>query len=96
MTSADITVLKQRSAENAIENENEILGLNCTDIPEAQGVHRQTVFRYRKFSSVPYPEVQERMAQIRELLYLQSEVFDDCEAQLGWFYSPVAMLRDRL
>ena len=95
MTTADITVLEKRSAAKAIESANELLGLTYTGIAEALGVHRQTVFRYRKHESVPSPEVQERMAQIRELLYLLSEVFTDRDAQLEWLYGPVPLLRDR-
>lgn len=95
MTTAEITVLEKRSAANAIEQANEYLGLTYTGIAEALGVHRQTVFRYRKLKSVPSPEVQESMAQIRELLYLLSEVFIDRDAQLEWLYGPVPLLRNR-
>ena len=95
MTTADISILEKRSAANTIQRANEILGLNFTEVAEALGVHRQTVFRYRKLETVPSAEVQERLAKIREIAYLLSEVFIDDEAQLEWLYSPVPLLRDR-
>jgi putative toxin-antitoxin system antitoxin component (TIGR02293 family) len=95
MTTADITILEKQSAANAIQRANEILGLNFTEVAEALGVHRQTVFRYRKLESVPSSEVQEQLAKIRELSYLLSEVFVNTEVQLEWLYSPVPLLRDR-
>jgi len=90
-----IVWIRNTPAVNAIEQANEYLGLTYTGIAEALGVHRQTVFRYRKLKSVPSPEVQESMAQIRELLYLLSEVFIDRDAQLEWLYGPVPLLRNR-
>jgi len=91
----NISDLEKQSAANAIQRANEILGLNFTEVAEALGVHRQTVFRFRKLESVPSAEVQERLAQIREIVYLLSEVFVNKEAQLEWLYSPVPLLRDR-
>ena len=95
MTTADITVLEKRSAANTIQRANEIFGLNYTEMAEALGVHRQTVFRYRKLESVPSAEVQEILAKFREIAYLLSEVFVNRDAQLEWLYSPVPLLRDR-
>lgn len=95
MTTAEITALEMRSAANAIHQANESLGLNYTGIAEALGVHRQTVFRYRKHESVPSPEIQEVLATIRELLYLLTEVFVDRDSQIEWLYSPVPLLRDQ-
>jgi len=91
----NISDLEKRSTANAIQRANEILGLNFTEVAEALGVHRQTVFRYRKLESVPSAEVQERLAKIREIAYLLSEVFVNKETQLEWPYSPVPLLRDR-
>lgn len=95
MATVDITVLEKRSAANAIESANELLGLTYTGIAEALGVHRQTVFRYRKLKSVPSAEVKDRLAKIREISFLLNEVFVDRDAQLKWLYGPVPMLRDR-
>ena len=95
MATTDISILEKQSASNAIRLANEILGLNFTEVAEALGVHRQTIFRYRKLESVPSAEVQERLAMIREISYLLSEVFVNREAQLEWLYGPVPLLRDR-
>ena len=95
MTTADISILEKRSAANTIQRANKILGLNFSEVAEALGVQRQTVYRYRKLESAPNAEVQERLAKIREISYLLSEVFIDEEAQLEWLYSPVPLLRDR-
>ena len=95
MTTADISILEKQSAANAIQRAYETLGLNYNEVAEAIGVHRQTVFRYRKLESVPSAEVQERLAEIREMSYLLSEVFVNQEAQLAWLYGPVPLLRDR-
>lgn len=95
MTTADISILEKRSAANTIQRANEILGMNFSEVAEALGVQRQTVYRYRKLESVPNAEVQERLAKIREISYLLSEVFIDEDAQLEWLYSPVPLLRDR-
>ena len=94
MTTADISILEKRSAANTIQRANKILGLNFSEVAEALGVQRQTVYRYRKLESAPNAEVQERLAKIREISYLLSEVFIDEEAQLEWLYSPVPLLRD--
>jgi len=95
MTTADISILEKRSAANTIQRANKILGLNFSEVAEALGVQRQTVYRYRKLESVPNAEVQERLAKIREISYLLSEVFIDESAQLEWLYSPVPLLRER-
>ena len=95
MATADISILEKQSASNAIRRANENLGLNFDEVAEALGVHRQTIFRYRKLESVPSAEVQERLAMIREISYLLSEVFVKREAQLEWLYGPVPLLRDR-
>ncbi len=90
-----ISDLEKRTAANTIQKANDLLGLNFTEVSAALGVHRQTVFRYRNLESVPSAEVQERLAKIREISYLLSEVFINKEAQLEWLYSPVPLLRDR-
>lgn len=95
MTTADISILEKRSAANTIRRANERLGLNFSEVAEALGVQRQTVYRYRKLESVPNAEVQERLAKIREISYLLSEVFIDESAQFEWLYSPVPLLRER-
>jgi len=95
MTMVDITVLEKKSAANTIQQASEHLKLNFTEVAEALGVHRQTVFRYRKLESVPSADVQERLAKFREISYLLSEVFVDQAVQLEWLYSPVPLLRDR-
>ena len=95
MTTADISILEKQSAANAIQRANEIMGLNFTEVAEALGVHRQTVFRYRKLESVPSAEVQERLSKFREISYLLSEVFVNKDAQLEWLYGAVPLLRDQ-
>jgi len=95
MTTTDISILEKRSAANTIQRAKEILGLNFSEVAEALGVQRQTVYRYRKLESVPNAEVQERLAKIREISYLLSEVFIDEGTQLEWLYSPVPLLRER-
>lgn len=95
MTTADISILEKRSAANTIQCAKEILGMNFSEVAEALGVQRQTVYRYRRLESVPNAEVQERLSKIREISYLLSKVFIDEDAQLEWLYSPVPLLRDR-
>ncbi len=95
MTAADTSILEKQSAVDAIQQANDILGLNSIEVAEALGVHRQTVFRYRKLESVPSAEVQERLTKIREISYLLAEVFINIEAQHEWLYSPELLLRDR-
>lgn len=95
MTTTDIAQLEKESAAKAIHRAHEDLGLNYNEVASALGVHRQTVFRYRKHELVPSAEVQDRLAKIRELFFLLDEVFVDRDAQLEWLYGPVPMLRDR-
>jgi len=95
MSTADIALLEKQSAANAIKRANENLGMNFSEVAEALGVNRQTVFRYRKLLSVPSAEIREDLAKIREITYLLSEVFIDKDAQLEWLYNPVPLLRDR-
>lgn len=95
MTTTEIAQLEKESAANAIHRATEVLGLNFSEVASALGVHRQTVFRYRKHQSVPSAEVQDRLAKIREISFLLDEVFVDRDAQIEWLYGPVPLLRDR-
>ena len=95
MTTTDVAQLEKESAANAIRRATEDFGLNFSEVASALGVHRQTVFRYRKQKSVPSAKVQDRLAKIRELFFLLDEVFLDRDAQLEWLYGPVPMLRGR-
>ena len=95
MTTTEIAQLEKESAAKTVRQAKEDLGLNYTEVASALGVHRQTVFRYRKHESVPSAEVQVRLAKIREISFLLDKVFVDRDAQLEWLYGPVPLLRGR-
>lgn len=92
MTAIGASIRKKQSASDAIQQANEILGLSFSEVAEALGVHRRTVFRYRKLESVPSAKVQERLANIREISSLLDEAFINIAAQQEWLHSPVPML----
>jgi putative toxin-antitoxin system antitoxin component (TIGR02293 family) len=92
MTAIGASIRKKQSAADAIQQANEILGLSFSEVAEALGVHRRTVFRYRKLESVPSAKVQERLANIREISSLLDEAFINIAAQQEWLHSPVPML----
>ena len=95
MTTVDTPILVKQSAADAIQQANEILGLSFSEVAEVLGVHRRTVFRYRKLESVPSVKVQERLANIREISSLLDEAFINIAAQQEWLHSPVPMLGNR-
>jgi putative toxin-antitoxin system antitoxin component (TIGR02293 family) len=92
MTAIGASIRNKQSAADAIQQANEILGLSFSEVAEALGVHRRTVFRYRKLESVPSAKVQERLANIREISSLLDEAFINIAAQQEWLHSPVPML----
>ncbi|MCK5793240.1 MAG: DUF2384 domain-containing protein [Anaerolineales bacterium] len=92
MTVTDTSILDKQAATDAIHQANRILGLKFSEVAEALGIHRRTLFRYRKFKSVPSAEVQERLANIQEISFLLDKVFINIEAQQDWLRSPVPML----
>ena len=95
MTAIGASIRKKQSAADAIQQANEILGLSFSEVAKALGVHRRTVFRYRKLESVPSAKVQERLANIREISSLLDEAFINIAAQQEWLHSPVPMLGNR-
>ncbi len=95
MTTIVTPILVKQAAADAIQQANEILGSSFSEVAEALGVHRRTVFRYRKLESVPSAEVQERLANIREISFLLDKVFINVEAQQEWLHSLVPMLGNR-
>ena len=92
MTVIGASIRKKQSAADAIQQANEILGLSFSEVAEALGVHRRTVFRYRKLESVPSAKVQESLANIREISSLLDEAFINIAAQQEWLHSPVPIL----
>ena len=62
MIATDNFILDKQAAVDAIHQANEILGLRFSDVAEALGIHRRTVFRYQKLESVPSVEVRDRLA----------------------------------
>jgi uncharacterized protein (DUF2384 family) len=81
------------AAENVIQAAGEELGLNFNEVASALGIHRRTLFRYRKHENAPSPEVRERLGKLREITQLLSEVFREKDSQLSWLYGSVPLLR---
>ena len=93
MTRADMSLLEKQLAADTILRMKENLGMNFTEIAEVLGVHRKTVYRYRKLDSVPSKNVLEQLTKIREIIQLLSEVFVNVTAQHEWIRRSVPYLR---
>lgn len=95
MSTATVERLEKKVAKDTVERARQRFGLAYTEVAEALGVDRRTLFRYRKKLSVPSQRVRVRLEKMREIGYLLDELFEEREEAMEWLYSPVPMLRGR-
>lgn len=95
MSTATVERLEKRVAKETVERARQRFGLAYSEVAEALGVDRRTLFRYRKKLTVPSQRVRVRLEKMREIGHLLDELFEERDAALEWLYSPVPVLRGR-
>ena len=95
MSIATVERLEKKVAKETVERARNRFGLDYTEVADALGVDRRTLFRYRKKLTVPSQRVRARLEKMREIDHLLDELFEGREGALEWLYSPVPVLRGR-
>ena len=90
-----ITTAAIEFADNTVAWAEEELDLNQVQIGRAIGVHRKTLYRWRRRLSAPSEQHRRNLEMFTELKYLFGTSFRSPEAAQRWLHTDVPDLRGR-
>lgn len=87
--------LERAFAQAALKYATTELELMDPEIGDALGVDRKTIYRWRKFESVPAPEQRKQMEKLTQLKWLLDNAFRSPERGKQWLHEAVPALKGR-